>query len=533
MFARDVTERKRAEEALEQSQQRLKQMFDNMSSAVAVYEAVDGGADFLIKEFNPAATRTTHVAEADAVGRKVTEVFPGVRDVGLFDVYQRVSRTGVAEHHPINFYEDDRLAIWVENYVFRLPSGELVVMFDDVSARMEAEAALRSSEEQLRQSQKMEAVGQLAGGIAHDFNNLLTAILGYSDLLLAGEDLAESPARKDIEEIRRAAERAAVLTGQILAFSRRQVLRPQAVSLNTVLDGMEVLLRRTIGEDIDLVISEDPRLALTEVDPHQFEQVLMNLVLNSRDAMPSGGRLTLETADVELDEKFCRAHLGTSPGSYVMLSVSDTGVGMDEATLAHIFEPFFTTKAAGAGTGLGLATVYGIVKQSNGSIFVTSQSGKGTSFKIYLPRAVDIPEPEEMIIPPHVALRGSETVMVVEDEEALRSLIERILSTAGYATLGFGSAGEALEALERGECAVDLLLTDVVLPGALQGYDLARAVLAARPDLPVLYVSGYTYDALVHAGQLDPGVNLLEKPFAPEALAATVRTVLDKARDSG
>ena len=216
-----------------------------------------------------------------------------------------------------------------------------------------------------------------------------------------------------------------------------------------------------------------------------------------------------------------------------MLSVSDTGIGMDEATRGHIFEPFFTTKAAGAGTGLGLATVYGIVNQSNGSIFVTSALGKGTTFKIYLPRAAEPLHPEELTISPRVAPHESETVMVVEDEEALRSLIERILSMAGYATLGFGSAGEALEALEREECTVDLLLTDVVLPGALQGYDLARAVLAARPDLPVLYVSGFTYDALVHAGQLDAGVNLLEKPFAPEALAATVRTLLDKARGSG
>jgi PAS domain S-box-containing protein len=410
------------------------------------------------------------------------------------------------------------------------PSGEprCVLNSRDVTERRQAEDERQALEHQLQQSQKMEAVGQLAGGIAHDFNNLLTAILGYSDLILASGATSLDEVRPDIEEIKHAGKRASALTQQILAFSRRQILRPAALSLNAVLEGMEPLLRRTLGEDIDLVTRTHLHLDLTEVDRHQFEQVLMNLALNARDAMPSGGRLTLATTNVELDEECCRAHPEIAPGPYVMLSVSDTGLGMDEGILDHIFEPFFTTKAPGAGTGLGLATVYGIVRQSNGSIFVESEPGRGTTFKIYLPRSVQSRIPDEIIVPPREPATGSETVMVVEDEAALRSLMDRILGEAGYTTLSFGSAAEALEALERGEYSIDLLLTDVMLPGALQGHDLARTILAAWPDLPVLYISGYSRDALTHAGRLDEGVNLLEKPFTPETLAARVRQVLDQ-----
>jgi signal transduction histidine kinase len=396
--------------------------------------------------------------------------------------------------------------------------------------RNRAEDALKVSQEQLHQSQKMEAVGQLAGGIAHDFNNLLTAILGYSDLILASGSSTVDELRPDLEEIKRAGERASALTQQILAFSRRQTLRPRVVLLDEVIRGIEPLLRRTIGEDIDLQIVESLPLAPVEVDPHQFEQVVMNLVLNARDAMPSGGRLTIETANAELDEEFSRTHAGTLPGSCVMLRISDTGVGMDATTQERIFEPFFSTKPPGAGTGLGLATVYGIVKQSNWSIFVTSKPGQGSSFAIYLPRAEKGDISEEMVIPPHASARGDETIMVVEDERALRGLIGRVLAGAGYKTLSFASAQEALAALEQGECLLDMLLTDVMLPGAIQGHELALTVLASRPHLPVLYISGYARDALVHAGRLDERVNLLEKPFTPESLTDMVRNVLDMPR---
>jgi two-component system cell cycle sensor histidine kinase/response regulator CckA len=411
--------------------------------------------------------------------------------------------------------------------------GELVKMtgiYQDITERKQAEEALRLSEEHLRQSQKMEAIGQLAGGIAHDFNNLLTAILGYSEMILASEASTLAEVRPDIEEIKLAGERAATLTKQILAFSRRQTLRPTAASLDDVLSGMEPLLRRTLGEDIDVLTLADSGVEQVEVDVHQLEQVILNLALNARDAMPSGGRLTLKTGNVELDEEYCRTHPEVAPGSFVMLSVSDTGVGMDQETMDRVFEPFFTTKAFGQGTGLGLAVIHGIVRQSQGSIFVQSEPGRGATFRIYLPRSAPTDVPRPVVISSHVSALGSETIMVVEDEAGLRSLIERILGEAGYTTLAFGSADEAIATLGQAGYPVDMLLTDVILPGTLQGHHLARAVRAARPDLPVLYISGYPRDALVHAGRLDEGVNLLEKPFTPEALATTVRRVLDEPR---
>jgi PAS domain S-box-containing protein len=396
----------------------------------------------------------------------------------------------------------------------------------DVTSRREAERALRETEEQLRQSQKMEAVGQLAGGIAHDFNNLLTAIIGYSDLALAEPGVAESPVGKNIEQVQRAADRASSLTKQILAYSRRQALRPQIVDLNDAVTDMLPLLKRTLGEDIEVLTLQHPSLDPVEVDPHQFEQVVMNLALNARDAMPSGGRLTLETGNVELDDAHTRAHGGDQVGHHVMLSVSDTGTGMDSGTAGRVFEPFFTTKDPDKGTGLGLSVVYGIVRQSGGSITVYSEPEKGTTFKIYLPRAAEPAQAAQTIIPTRLPVEGHEVVMVVEDESSIRELIQFTLSAAGYAVLPFGKAEEALAALESGDQAVDILVTDVVLPGAMQGNDLARLALTARPGLPVLYMSGYTRDAIVTAGRLDEGVNFLEKPFTPRALADTIRAVL-------
>ena len=402
-------------------------------------------------------------------------------------------------------------------------------LITDITERVCAEQALRAAEEQLRQAQKMEAVGQLAGGIAHDFNNLLAVILGYSDLLLAGDDLPDS-ARQEITQMRKAADRAGALTKQILAFSRRQALRPKVVSLNVVLDGMEPLLRRTLGEHIDLASRQDAGLGLVEADVHQFEQVVMNLAINARDAMISGGRLTLETANVELDEEYCRTHPEATPGSYVMLAVSDTGMGMDDLTREHIFEPFFTTKELGVGTGLGLATVYGIVKQSHGTISVESELGQGASFKIYLPRFMGHVQEEAPETAGTGSARGEETVLLVEDEVPLRDLVVRVLGGLGYRVLAAGTAADALEAVREAGRLPDLLLTDVVLPGGVQGHELARDLSCSQPDLPVLYVSGYPRNAIVHSGQLDAGVNFLEKPFTPESLAHAVRSVLDQAR---
>jgi PAS domain S-box-containing protein len=409
----------------------------------------------------------------------------------------------------------------------------LIGIARDITERKLAEEALQRTEEQLRESQKMESIGQLAGGIAHDFNNLLTAIIGYSQLTLTNLEGQSEGLRADVEQIQHAAERASALTGQILAFSRRQVLRPSVVSLNEVLDGLEPMLRRTLGASIDLVSLRHPDLGCAEVDVHQFEQVLMNLALNARDAMPSGGRLTLETANVELDEEYCRSHAGATLGSCVMLAVSDNGIGMDEATLERVFEPFYTTKPPGAGTGLGLATVYGIVKQSRGYINVYSELGKGTAFKIYLPRVTPHETSVEMVPAKQPFSSGHERVVVVEDESYLRSLVARVLGDMGYEVVCFGSADDAMVALESGQVVAELLLTDVVLPGTMQGNDLVRKVHEFRPDLPVLYMSGYTRNAIVHAGRLDEGVNFLEKPFTPDALARMVREVLDQGSASG
>jgi PAS domain S-box-containing protein len=393
-----------------------------------------------------------------------------------------------------------------------------VVSFADVSEQ-------KRLEEQLRHAQKMEAIGRLAGGIAHDFNNLLTAILGYSGLLLQGID-ASDVRYADLREIQKAGERARALTSQLLAISRRQVLAPRVLDLNTVVAGMDGMLRRLLSEEIALLVVPAPDLGRVKADPGQIEQVMLNLALNSRDAMPQGGRVTIETANVELDEAYCRTHAEVSPGSYVMLAVSDTGVGMDAGVLTRCFEPFFTTKPVGKGTGLGLATVYGIVKQSGGSIWVYSEPGLGTAFKVYLPRVADDPLGAEPVAPPAAPGRGTETILLAEDDEAVRTFARRALAGAGYTVLEAPDGEEALRMSARYEGTIHLLITDVVMPG-IPGRVLAERLASERPELNVLYVSGYTENAIVHNGVLDPGTAFLHKPLTVESLLQKVREVLD------
>ena len=385
----------------------------------------------------------------------------------------------------------------------------------------------RRLQQQLAQAQKMEAVGRLAGGIAHDFNNLLTAILGCADLAL--DSLAAGvPEREEIEEIRRAALRAADLTRQLLAFSRQQVIAPTVLNPNDVVAAVDKLLRRLLGEDVELRVVLASDLAAVKVDPSQLEQVVVNLAVNARDAMPNGGKLTIETQNVELDQEYVRGHLSAQPGSYVMLAVSDTGVGMDAATQARIFEPFFTTKEKGKGTGLGLATVYGIVKQGGGWIWVYSEPGHGTTFKVYFPRVAEVAAPIAPTPAPPASVRGSETVLVVEDEEMILTLVQKVLKANGYTVLVAASGGDAERVAGQHEGPIHLLMTDVVLPG-LNGREVARRLEATRPGIRVLYLSGYTDDAIVHHGVLEPGVAFLQKPFTPAVLARKVREVLDSA----
>ncbi|MFQ5891102.1 MAG: ATP-binding protein [Gemmatimonadota bacterium] len=395
----------------------------------------------------------------------------------------------------------------------------------DITETRETEAALRQSEEQLRQAQKMEAAGRLAGGVAHDFNNVLTVIIANSELLLT--DLGpDDPGRVGVEEIRKAADRAASLTRQLLAFSRKQVLEPRVLDLNAEVADVEKMLRRLIGEDLDLRTVRDPALSPVRADPGQIHQVLVNLAVNAREAMPEGGKLIIETKNVELDEAYAHTHESVAPGPYVMLAVSDTGHGMDEETQSQIFEPFFTTKGPGEGTGLGLATVYGIVKQSGGYIWVYSNPGLGTTFKIYLPRVPGAVERLEPSAVPAAPLRGSETVLLVEDEPVILDLARRVLRQNGYAVLGASGAEEALRVCERHEGAIPLIVTDVVMP-RMSGPKLAERLASLRPEARVLYISGYTDEVIVHHGVLAPGTAFLQKPFAAAALARKVREVLD------
>ena len=395
-------------------------------------------------------------------------------------------------------------------------------------AALRTRITLGKSEEQLRHAQKMEAVGLLAGGVAHDFNNLLSVILGYGTLVL--DELApDHPLRPEVEEIRRAGERAGELTRQLLAFSRKQLLLPRVIDVNSVVRGLDQMLRRLVGEHIDVTLVTPPTVGRVKADPGQLEQVIMNLVVNARDAMPGGGQLTIETGDVEVDEGYAADHPEVVPGPWVQLSVTDTGVGMDAATQRRIFEPFFTTKERGSGTGLGLSTAFGIIRQSGGFIWVYSEPNRGTTFKVYLPRVDAACEPsvDQKVEP--ATLRGDETVLVVEDDEQVRAATRAVLHRQGYNVLVAHNGGEAFLICERHPARIDLLVTDVVMP-LMSGRELAERLTPLRPDMRVLYVSGYTEDAIVRHGVLEPGIDFLPKPLLPTTLLRKVRAILDARR---
>jgi two-component system cell cycle sensor histidine kinase/response regulator CckA len=398
-------------------------------------------------------------------------------------------------------------------------------------AHRESERALRVSEKgrresegQLRQAQKMEAVGRLAGGVAHDFNNVLSVILSYGELMYS-ELKPGDPMREDVDEIRKAAKRAADITRQLLMFSRQQVLEPRILDLNEVLLGMSRMVRRLLGEDVELVLMTAPTLGHVRVDRGSIEQVVMNLVMNARDAMPTGGKLTMQTADVDLDERYARAHLGMNPGPHVMLALIDTGTGMDKATQARIFEPFFTTKGKDKGTGLGLPTAFGIVQQSGGSLRVYSELGKGTTFKIYLPRELGPLESTPPRSDP-ATLLGSETILLVEDEDQVRAVARGILRSHGYEVIEARHGEEALTLAARYGGTIQLLLSDVVMP-QMSGPDLAERITLTRPEIKVLFMSGYTDDSIIHHGVLRADVAFLQKPITPDVLTRKVRAVLD------
>jgi two-component system cell cycle sensor histidine kinase/response regulator CckA len=511
----DVTERMQAEQALRRSEARYRDLFENASDLIATVD-LDGR----VTDVNEAFLRSTGYSREELLELRLEDLIP-VESREALDQARTQKLAGAVDtvyEHELLARDGTHIQMEVASrliYEDGKPVGTEAIC-RDISER-------KGLEEQLRQAQRLEAIGRLAGGVAHDFNNLLTVISGYTEALLESRDRASEP---ELDQIAAAAERAIILTRQLLAFSRRQVLLPRVLQLNDVVAGLTPMLSRLIGEDVELVAvlasSLDPVLA----DPNQLEQVLANLTVNARDAMPDGGLLTIRTENVELDEEYVAQHADAVVGPHVVLSVSDTGVGMDAETLSHVFEPFFTTKPLGIGTGLGLATTYGIVKPSGGSMWVQSEPGQGATFKALLPRA-DSPVTEEPVrAPVPVAASGTETILLAEDEESLRRLTARILEKHGYQVIAAETATEALSIAARNGRTIHLLLTDVVMP-ELSGTALAERVCELVPSIRVLFMSGYADDVVSRNGALTPGSAFLEKPFSANELAAKVRATLD------
>jgi two-component system, cell cycle sensor histidine kinase and response regulator CckA len=510
---RDVTERKRREYDLSCLAAVVESSHD------AIISLTPAGT---VLTWNHGAERIFGYTAAEAVGRSIAFISPADRPVEGLTLLERVERADTVEPIETIRVKKDGTHIHVALTLSSIRNSKGEVLGVSTIARDVTES--KNLEEMLRQSQKMEAVGQLAGGVAHDFNNLLGVILGYTGLMLDRLN-PDDPLRKGIEEIQKAGDRAALLTRQLLAFSRKQVLQPTVLDLNRVVAGTEKLLQRLIGEHIELRVVLNPALGRVKADAGQMEQIIMNLAVNARDAMPTGSNLTIETSNVELDEDYSEMHPSAQPGPHAMISVTDTGCGMDAATKDRIFEPFFTTKEFGRGTGLGLSTVYGIVKQSGGSVWVYSEVGIGTTFKIYLPCVSSVAETAAPSDKEEKIVGGSETILIVEDEAALLQVTHQSLEAVGYAILAAQSPAEAIRISESHPGPIHLRVTDVIIPG-MNGAQLATHLSALRPEMKVLYVSGYTDDTIVRHGVLDPGLAFLQKPFSPKQLARKVSEVL-------
>jgi two-component system cell cycle sensor histidine kinase/response regulator CckA len=508
---RDITERKAAERGLRE----LAAIVESSEDAI-IGENLEG----IITTWNAAAQKIFGYKASEAIGRHAAMLLP-LESAG--EVAENVERArggeGFRRESVRICKEGKRIAVSLTVSPIRENGGitGISTITRDISDR-------KRLEDQLRQSQKMEAIGRLAGGIAHDFNNLLSVIVGYTYVLQSSLPDDET-LRTSAEQVMNAADKASSLTRQLLAFSRRQVLQAEVIDLNDILTGMEKMLPRVIGEDVEVRAVRTPCIKRVKADPGQIEQVIMNLVVNARDAMPHGGKLTIETADVIFNAHDAAMH-NVRPGNYILLAVSDTGIGMDAETRAHIFEPFFTTKEPGQGTGLGLATVYGIVNQSGGHIWVYSEPGKGTTFKIYFPATAAESEPSRISHEPRFALTGHETVLLVEDEASLRSLIEQVLGNQGYKLLVAGMGEAALDMVKRHNGPIDLLVTDVVMP-KMGGRQLAEQMKTLHPEMKIIFMSGYTNNALLHNESLDEGALFLQKPFTPDVLLRKVREALN------
>ncbi|MBN2343272.1 MAG: response regulator [Deltaproteobacteria bacterium] len=527
--AKERRERKRSEEALRRSEERFRTVVD---ASIDTLISVD--LDGSISLFNQAATRMLKYEWTEVIGQSIDMLIsPDYRaDVNFFVASQ--SSVSVPSHRIIgNTIEVDALTKGGEklpvelslSYGTRGREDFLLVIMRDISEKRRSQEVLEETEAQLRLSQKMEAIGRLAGGVAHDFNNLLGAILGYSDVMLL--DVKEGdPLREDILEISRAAKRAAELTRQLLVFSRKQVMQPQVFSMNVVVEGAKRMLGRLIGEDIHLETHLEDELKTTKADPVQMEQVIMNLVVNARDAMPDGGKLSIRTYNVKIPiENAIRDFQNSISGDAVVLEVEDTGMGMSDEVLSHIFEPFFTTKEQGKGTGLGLSTVFGIVKQSDGVITVNSEISQGTTFKVYMPAVDEITEQLQIIAERREPHRGTETILVVEDEQMLRSLICRLLRKSGYKVFEAADGQEAITFIDGFDGHMDLLITDVVMP-KMNGRNLAEIAVKRNKGLKVLFMSGYADDTLMQHGVFNVGQSYIQKPFSADALCLRVRQIL-------
>ncbi|MCB9574447.1 MAG: response regulator [Kofleriaceae bacterium] len=485
------------------------------------------GFDWTYLYVNASVVRQGRRHADELLGRTMMASYPGIETTPMFAALRRCMTERVHDRMENEFTFPDGSTGWFELRFVPVPEGVCILSLD-ITARKQTEAALARSEAQLRHAQKMEAIGRLAGGVAHDFNNLLSVILSYGSMLL-GELPAGAAHHDDVAEIVDAARRGADLTRQLLTFSRHRATEPAVLDVGEAVHEMDRLLQRILGADIELVAVPATAVGRVRVDPSDLEQVVLNLVVNARDAMPDGGQLTIETSAVVLDDGYAAEHLGVTPGPYVMIAVSDTGIGMDRATQERIFEPFFTTKARHKGTGLGLATVFGIVQQAGGTIWTYSEPGKGTTFKVYLPRVDAEPTPigaAEVPAPRH----GTECVLLVEDDDQLRVVAGTILRRHGYQVLEARNPGEALLHAEQHPAPIDLLLSDVVMP-QLSGPDLALRLADLRPTMKVLLMSGYTDDSVVRHHVVDATVAYLQKPITPATLTTRVRQVLDDGAD--